>query len=370
MRRVLPLWLALVVLLVTGCTAVAPAAGTAPAAGSESETTAASAAATEPVEAGDVAGEITVYTALEDDQIAEYLPMFNAQYPNIQVNVVRDSTGIVTAKLLAEKENPVADAVWGLAATSLLIADQQGMLEPYAPAGLERIDPNFRDPADPPHWVGIDTWFSAFCANTVELEARGLPVPTSWADLIKPEYTGLIAMPNPASSGTGYLSVSAILQMMGEEEGWQYLDALHENIAVYTHSGSKPCRMAGAGEVAIGISFDYRAITQRDEGEPIQPVFPSEGSGWEMEANALIKKAEINPAAKVFLDWAIGDNIMRKYAENFPITAAKTDVPVPAGYPEDVMAQLIEQDLNQAAANRDAILAEWTARYDGKSEPQ
>jgi hypothetical protein len=130
------------------------------------------------------------------------------------------------------------------------------MLEPYAPAGLDRIRPEFRDPADPPHWVGIDTWFSAFCANTVELEAKGLPVPTSWADLIKPEYEGLIAMPNPASSGTGFLSVSAILQMMGEEEGWAYLDKLHENMGVYTHSGSAPCVMAAKGERVAGISLD------------------------------------------------------------------------------------------------------------------
>jgi iron(III) transport system substrate-binding protein len=363
------LYLVIIALLAGGCTAVAPgstvdAPAAAPADSTGESTVEASSAAS------DVSGEITVYTALEDDQIAEYLPMFNAQHPGITVNIVRDSTGIVTAKLLAEKDNPVADAVWGLAATSLLVADQQGMLEPYAPQGLERIDPNFRDPQDPPHWVGIDTWFSAFCANTIELEAKGLPLPTSWADLIKPEYQGLIAMPNPASSGTGYLSVSAILQLMGEEKGWEYLDALHNNIAVYTHSGSKPCRMAGAGEVAIGISFDYRAISQKADGEPIEPVFPSEGSGWEMEANALVKKAEVNPAAKVFLDWAIGDEIMRKYAENFPITAAKTDVPVPAGYPEDVLAQLIDNDLIAAAAQRDAILAEWTERYDAKSEPQ
>ena len=315
-------------------------------------------------------GEITVYTALEDDQIAEYLPIFNAQYPDIKVNIVRDSTGIVTARLLAEKDNPQADAVWGLAATSLLVADQQSMLEPFAPAGLDRIRTEFRDPANPPHWVGIDTWFSAFCANTVELEAKGLPIPTSWADLIKPEYKNALAMPNPASSGTGFLSVSAILQMMGEEEGWAYLDKLHENIAVYTHSGSKPCRMAGAGEVPIGISFDYRAIKQKEAGEPIEPVFPTEGSGWEIEANALVKKAEINPAAKTFLDWAIGDEIMRKYAENYPITAAVTEVPIPAGYPEDPIAQLVENDFVTMAGERERILAEWTARYDAKSEPQ
>jgi iron(III) transport system substrate-binding protein len=361
-KRWLSIFLLAFAWLLAACTAVQPGSVSTAQAGQSEPANAAVDAAT--------SGEITVYTALEDDQIAEYLPVFNAQYPAIKVNIVRDSTGIVTAKLLAEKDNPQADAVWGLAATSLLIADQQGMLEPYAPEGLERIRPEFRDPADPPHWVGIDTWFSAFCANTVELAAKGLPIPASWADLVKPEYAGAIAMPNPASSGTGFLSVSAILQMMGEEEGWAYLDKLHENIAVYTHSGSKPCRMAGAGEVPIGISFDYRAIKQKEAGEPIEPVFPQEGSGWEIEANALVKKAEINPAAQTFLDWAIGDEIMRKYAENYPITAAVTAVPIPAGYPEDPIAQLVENDFVTMAGERDRILAEWTARYDAKSEPQ
>jgi iron(III) transport system substrate-binding protein len=202
---------ALLSAVMAGCTAVPLTAPVAPAEAGSSQSTTAS--------AGEQAtqGEITVYTALEDDQIAKYLPIFSAKYPDIKVNIMRDSTGIITAKLLAEKDNPQADAVWGLAATSLLVADKQDMLEPYAPAGLERISPSFRDPADPPHWVGIDTWFSAFCVNTEELKAKNLPIPTSWADLIKPEYKGMIVMPNPASSGTGFLSVSAILQMMGSQ---------------------------------------------------------------------------------------------------------------------------------------------------------
>lgn len=315
-------------------------------------------------------GAITVYTALEDDQIQGYLTSFKEQNPEITVNIVRDSTGVVTAKLLAEKDNPQADVIWGLAASSLLVADQQGMLEPYAPAGLENVQEQFRDPQNPPHWVGIDAWMSAFCANTVELAERNLPVPKSWADLIKPEYQNLVVMSNPASSGTGFLSVSAILQMMGEEEGWQYLDALHKNIAQYMHSGSRPCKAAGAGEYPIGISFDYRAVKQKNDGEPIEPVFPAEGSGWDIEANALVKKAEIKPEAKTFLDWAITPEISKQYAASFPITAVKTDVPVPEGYPADPLAQLIENDLNWAAENRDHILEEWTKRYDAKSEPK
>lgn len=315
-------------------------------------------------------GEITVYTALEDDQLSEYVPLFNEAYPDIKVNIVRDSTGIVTAKFLAEKDNPQADVIWGLAASSLLVADQQDMLEPYAPAGLDRIRPSFRDESNPPTWVGIDTWFSAFCVNTVELEANNLPMPESWEDLTNPVYKGHLAMSNPNSSGTGYLSVSAILQLKGEEEGWKYLDALHDNIAVYTHSGSKPCKMAGAGETTIGISFDYRAIKQKAEGQPVEPVFPTEGSGYDIEANALVKKDTIKPAAKTFLDWAISEAIMEEYAKAYPITAADTGVAIPEGYPADPLGQLIENDLNWAAANRESILTEWLARYDAKSEPK
>lgn len=91
-------------------------------------------------------GEITVYTALEDDQIKTYLLSFKARYPEVKVNIVRDSTGIITAKLLAEKDNPQADLVWGTAATSLLVLDQQGMLEGYSPKGIERVSPEFKTP--------------------------------------------------------------------------------------------------------------------------------------------------------------------------------------------------------------------------------
>ncbi len=314
---------------------------------------------------------ITVYTALEDDQIGGYLESFKAQNPDIDVNIVRDSTGIITAKLLAEADNPQADVVWGTAASSLLVAEEKGLLEPYAPAGLDAVNPKFRDDANPPQWVGIDVWMSAFCVNTVESEKLGLPIPKGWADLTNPVYKGHIVMSNPASSGTGFLSVSTILQNSASEEaGWAYLDKLHENIAQYMHSGSRPCKAAGAGEFPIGISFGYRAVSQKNDGEPIEPVFPIEGSGWDVEANALIKKAEIKDAAKTFLDWAISPVVSEKYAESFAITAVKTDVPAPAGFPTDPIAQLADNDLRWAAANRERILAEWTKRYDAKSEPK
>lgn len=327
-------------------------------------------------------GSLTVYTALEDDQIEEYLTSFREQYPDIEINIVRDSTGIITARLLAEKDNPQADVIWGLAASSLLVLDSEDMLEPYAPAGLDRVEATFRDPEDPPAWIGIDVWESAFCVNTIELERLGLPMPESWEDLLDPVYANYLIMPNPNSSGTGFLTVSAILQLFGEEDiadpekpiseyaGWEYLDGLHENIAVYTHSGSAPCRRAGAGEFPIGISFGYRAVTQAENGEPIVGVWPTEGSGWDVEANALVGKDEINPAAYTFLDWAIGEDAMNAYSTSYPITSVPTGNPIPEGYPEEPLEKLIENDLIWSAANRDAILTEWLARYDSKTEPE
>ncbi len=158
-------------------------------------------------------GEITVYTALEDEQVTEYLAAFHQKYPDIKVNIVRESTGTITAKLLAEKENPQADLVWGTAASSMLVLDNQGMLEPYAPAGIDRILDKFKSDKAVPTWVGIDAWETAIIVNTVEAKKLGLPEIKSYQDLLKPEFKGHIVMSNPNSSGTGFLTVSGVLQL-------------------------------------------------------------------------------------------------------------------------------------------------------------
>jgi iron(III) transport system substrate-binding protein len=183
-------------------------------------------------------------------------------------------------------------------------------------------------------------------------------------------YKGHLVMPNPASSGTGFLTVSAILQLMGEEKGWEYLDQLHENIAMYTHSGSKPAKMAGKGEFPIGMSFAYRGFKQRAKGEPVVVAFPKEGSGYEVEANALMKKPRIKKEARIFLDWAISDEAMAMYAKVYPIVATDVKVDAPDGWPSDPMSVLIDNDLQWAAQSRKSILNEWIKRYDSKSAPK
>src|ERR1043165_9811955 len=177
--------------------------------------------------------ELLVYTALETDQLKAYTESFNKQYPNIDLKFVRDSTGVITAKLLAEKANPQADVVLGVSASSLEIFKAEGMLVPYTPVGFDQLNPAYSDPSRPPSWIGMDVYSAVICYNTVEGQKKNIPAPKSWADLPKPAYKGQVVMPNPASSGTGFLDVSAWLTLWGDDNGkggrGTYMDALPRN---------------------------------------------------------------------------------------------------------------------------------------------
>ncbi len=313
---------------------------------------------------------LTVYTALEADQIKNYQAAFEKANPDVKIQWVRDSTGIITAKLLAEKNNPQADAVWGLAGTALGLMDKEGMLQPYAPKGLDQIAPNMRDSKKEPSWVGMDGYAAALCVNTIEAKKQNLPMPTSWEDLTKPVYAGKIVMPNPASSGTGFLDVSAWLQLFGEDKGWAFMDALHKNIGSYTHSGSKPCNMAAAGEFPIGVSFDYRAAKLKADGAPIEAVFPSEGLGWEIEATAILKGTKHLDAARKLADFSASREANELYKSNFAILAIPEIATANPNLPRDLNNRLIKNDFVWAATNRERIISQWTKRYDGKSEPK
>ena len=316
--------------------------------------------------------QLLVYTALETDQLKAYQEGFNKVYPDIEIKWVRDSTGVITAKLLAEKSNPQADAVMGVAASSLALLDKQGMLVPYAPLNLDGIMMKYRDSKKVPAWFGMDVWGATVCFNTVEAAKKNIPKPESWQDMTKPIYKGQIVMPNPASSGTGYFDVTAWLTLFGDKDGkgggWKFMDGLHENIAQYTHSGSKPCNMAASGEFVMGISFEYRGNANKAKGAPIDLIFPKEGLGWDLEAFAIHKGTKKLEAAQKLADWASSKDAMILYGKNFAITAQPGLAPPLANVPKDYEARLVKMDFNVAAENRERVLAEWTKRYNSKTE--
>lgn len=313
---------------------------------------------------------LTVYTALENDQLAPFKAAIEAAVPDVEVNWVRDSTGVITARFLAEADNPQADMVLGIAASSLLMFDAQGLLESYKPEGVEALNPLFVDQRDAPTWVGMDAFVGVICYNTMEGEAAGITQPTAWQDLLDPAFKDKIVMPHPASSGTGYLTVAAWLQTMGEENGWAFMDALHENMAAYLHSGSAPCVQAARGERVAGIALDMRGVSEKNAGAPLEVVVPTEGVGWDMEASGIVTGTEHRALAEQVMDWVASQEANELYSQTYAVVAHPAVVNQPENYPTEVAERMIENDFAWMAENRERILAEWSRRYEAKAAPR
>jgi iron(III) transport system substrate-binding protein len=307
------------------------------------------------------AGEVTVYTSLEEDDAKVYLEAFARVEPDVKVNMLRLSTGDLGARMLAEKSNPRHDIIWGWAVTNMVDPRILEMLEPYSPPGVDKVNQQFRDPQG--RWFATTGYLAAFCVNTEVLKSKNLPMPTSWQDLLNPVYKDQLIMPNPASSGTGYLQVSSLLQMKGEEEGWKFLHELDKNMGQYIKSGSKPCKLTRVGEYAVGASFAFVGVKSIQEGYPIKVVIPSEGAGYEIEVSGLMHSSTHKADARQFLNWLLTPEAARLYGERAAMSSVPGSVQSEdarkAGLPADISTVLYKMDFDWSAENKDRILKRW-----------
>lgn len=310
---------------------------------------------------------LTIYTALENDQLGPFKAGIERAVPEVEVVWVRDSTGVITARFLAEKDNPRADMVMGLAASSLLLFEKQGLLATYEPKGADALKAAFRDSVPPYSWTGTDASIGVVCFNTAEAEKDGVKTPVRWAELLVPALKGKVVMPHPASSGTGYLLVAGWLQGMGEEAGWAFMDKLHENIAAYLHSGSAPCVQAARGERTAGLSLDMRGAAEKTKGAPLAVVVPADGTGWDEEAYAIVATTKHLELARKVADWGATKAANELYAKSYAVVAYPGVANVPANYPANAEAAMIKNDLGWMADNRERVLAEWSRRYEAKA---
>ncbi|MFT3688589.1 ABC transporter substrate-binding protein [Paenirhodobacter sp.] len=309
------------------------------------------------------AGEITIYSALEEEEINQFVEKAREEIPEITLNVLRLSTGNLTARLLVEAENPQADVVLSLPVTNIMNPNILNIFEPYAPKGIEQVPEQFRDPEN--RWFSLAGYMEVFCVNTDRIERLGLPIPTSWEELADPKYKGEVVMPDPLSSGVGFIVVASLANGLGEEKGWDLLGRMSQNMAQYTNSGSRPCRMAQTGEYSIGVSYEVPAIQAIDEGYPMQMVIPSDLAGYEISGIGLLKGSKNEGDAKAFLDWMLTKSPLDIYQSLKPVTTipreASTEAEQKAGMPTDLSSVLAPMDFGAIASQRDAMLARWTS---------
>jgi iron(III) transport system substrate-binding protein len=269
------------------------------------------------------ADKLTLYCSAQEDWCQLMARSFE-DATGIDVNMTRKSSGETFAQIKAEESNPKGDVWWGGTGDPHLQAAEENLTEPYVSPMRAELQPWAISQATSAgdKTIGIYSGALGYGFNTELLAAEGLAEPTCWEDLAKPEYKGHVQMANPNSSGTAYTTLATMMQLFGEDGGFDYMKRLHANINQYTKSGSAPIKAAGRGETTIGIVFMHDAVAQAVAGFPVKVVAPCEGTGYEIGSMSIISGARNMDEAKQFYDWALSTD-----AQNLALQVNAFQVP-------------------------------------------
>jgi len=246
---------------------------------------------------------LTVYVGLLEEHGAAVCQAFE-KATGIKTQYVRMSGGEIYARIKAERQNPQASVWYGGGSLTFIEAANDGLLENYISPNAAIIDPKFKDPNGA--WTGIYSGYLGFYADGDWLKKNNVAMPGSWEDLLNPAFKGEIVMAHPGSSSTSYNLLTTILQIYGEEKGWEYLVKLNNNVRQYTKSGSAGGRMIQLHETALTIGYLHDAVAFKREGyDHIVINTPIEGTGYEIGAVGIIKGAPQLEAAKKFVDFVL-----------------------------------------------------------------
>ena len=309
------------------------------------------------------AESLTLYCSADEKWCQQIKTGFEAE-TGITVDMTRKSSGETYAQVRAEAGNPKGDIWWGGTGDPHLQAAEEGLTEEYVSPMRDQLHPWAIKQAEAAgnKTIGVYSGALGFGYNSELLAKNNLPEPKCWEDLTKPEYKGHIQIANPNSSGTAYTTLATMVQLFGEDKGFEYMKALHKNVNQYTKSGSAPIKAAGLGETTIGIVFMHDAVAQTVAGFPIVTVAPCEGTGYEIGSMSLIKGARNPDSAKKFYDWALTAEMQSKAQEanSFQLPSNKSATQSDKA-PDLSALKLIDYDFKKygSAEERKRLLQKW-----------
>jgi len=292
-------------------------------------------------------------------------PMFEEfeKASGIKVNFVRFSSGEALARVIAEKNNPRVDVLFGGPVETFAAGIAEGVFEAYKSPSSGKLPPRFRHPDG--QWTAIADDPLVFMANDKFLKEHGLSAPASWNDLLNPAYKNMLQMADARTSGTAVTRIFSVIEVNGRDENkaFDYMKKLRPQVQLYTKSGGGGTLPVGLGQAGAGIFFIVDALDTKAKGYDVTISFPREGIGTSAEAIALIKGAKNPEQAKKLIDWATSpamQNLFAKYKINF--VPAHPDVamePSLAGVLKD--AKIFPIDADYAGANRKRVVDRWVA---------
>ncbi len=276
----------------------------------------------------------------------------------IQVPPDNKNSGQAIAALIAEKANPVADVTYlgGIAADP---AKDAGVLAPYKPANWDKIPADLKDPDG--YWFTIHSGTLGLFVNKAALGNK--PVPQSWADLLKPEYKGLVGYLDPTSAAVGQLGVMAInLALGGTYENLDPAIKFFKELAKNQPIVPKQTSYARviSGEIPILIDYDFNAYRGKyTDKAPVEFVIPSEGSVVFPYVMGLVEKGPQADNGKKILDFVLSDASQTMWGNAYlrPVFADKLSAEAKAKFlPDADYARAKPVDLKKLAGAQRSII--------------
>ncbi|MEG0519752.1 MAG: extracellular solute-binding protein [Erysipelotrichaceae bacterium] len=272
---------------------------------------------------------IIVYSSMEQFRNDALQEQLNDRYKDFKVFVMYMPTAKAAAKISVEKTKSDADIVVGLETAYLeKIKDSLAVVEPYSK--LDYLDDVAKHDD---RYVIWERQAGSIIVNQDILKKHHLQAPKTYEDLCKPEYKGLVAMPDPKSSGTGYFFYKNLVNNWGKEKTIDYIDRLSKNIKQFTESGSGPVKMLIQGEIAVGLGLTFQGVNELNSGNPFTLSEPEFGSPYSLTGTSMIKGREKDERIKDVFDFIINDFLIYD-KENFsPETIYKNQVNKMEHYP-------------------------------------
>jgi iron(III) transport system substrate-binding protein len=308
-------------------------------------------------------GSLVLYCAVQEEWCRAAVTAFERE-TGIKVAMTRKSSGEVYAQVKAESANPRGDIWWGGTGDPHMQAAEEGLTEEYkSPKLAELQDWAVRQwEQSKGRAVGIYSGALGFGFNTKEIAAKKIAEPKCWADLLDPKLKDEVQVADPNSSGTAYTLLATIVQIMGEEKGFDYLKKLHKNVNQYTKSGAAPAKATALGETAVGITFMHDMVTMVVDGAPVKVAAPCEGTGYEIGSMSIVKGARNPDSARRWYDWALTPAAQEigARAKNYQVPSNR-NTPVPPQSPKLGEIKLIDFDFAKygSSEERRRLLSKW-----------
>jgi iron(III) transport system substrate-binding protein len=309
-------------------------------------------------------GSLVLYCTVQEEWCRVMVTAFERE-TGIKVSMTRKSSGEFYAQLKAEASNPRGDVWWGGTGDPHLQAAEEGLtLEYESPQNKELNDWAINQwKASKKRTIGVYAGALGYSYNSEFMKKKGGAEPKCWADLLDARFKDDVQVADPNASGTSYTMLATIVQLMGEDKGFEYLKKLHQNINQYTKSGAAPAKAASLGESLIGITFQHDAVVMAIQGAPVTIVSPCEGTGYEIGSMSLIKGARNLDNAKKWYDWALtaaAQSLGPKANVSYQVASNKGAF-APEKSPKLGDIKLIDYDFAKygSSAERRRLLSKW-----------